>query len=129
MNIMMVRKFCLFIILNIIVHLSLADDKCDIPETPAVPVGSSVTEEKLLLAISELKGYQAEMENFRNCLDSKKIVLDEESMDEATLEKSRNINVALDAVYNGSVEKEQAVADRLNTEIRRFKSNQKYKDR
>ena len=128
MKIMMVRKTCLFIVLNMIVPLPQADDKCVIPETPAIPVGS-VTEEQLLSAVSAVKNYQIDLATFRTCVDNNKVIIDKKSMDKITVKKNKEINAGLDRVYNLSVDREQSVVERLNAEIRLYKSSQKYKDR
>ena len=128
MKIMMVRKICLFIVLNMIVPLPQADDKCVIPETPAIPVGS-VTEEQILSAVSVVKNYQIDLATFRTCVDNNKVIIDKKSMNKKTVEKNKEINAGLDRVYNLSVDREQSVVERLNAEIRLYKSSQKYKDR
>lgn len=128
MKIMTVRKICLFIVLNMIVPLPQADDKCVIPETPAIPVGS-VTEEQLLSAVSAVKSYQIDLETFRTCVDNNKVIIDKKSMNKKTVEKNKEINAGLDRVYNLSVDREERVVERLNAEIRLYKSSQKYKDR
>lgn len=128
MKIMTYRKICLFIVLNMIVPIPQADDKCVIPETPAIPVGS-VTEEQLLSAVSAVKSYQIDLETFRTCVDNNKVIIDKKSMNKKTVEKNKEINAGLDRVYNLSVDREQRVVERLNAEIRLYKSSQKYKDR
>jgi len=128
MKIMTYRKICLFIVLNMIVPLPQADDKCVIPETPAIPVGS-VTEEQILSAVSVVKNYQIDLATFRTCVDNKKVIIDKKSMDKITVKKNKEINAGLDRVYNLSVDREQSVVERLNAEIRLYKSSQKYKDR
>jgi len=128
MKIMTYRKICLFIVLNMIVPIPQADDKCVIPETPAIPVGS-VTEEQLLSAVSAVKSYQIDLETFRTCVDNNKVIIDKKSMNKKTVEKNKEINAGLDRVYNLSVDREQSVVERLNAEIRLYKSSQKYKDR
>ncbi len=128
MKIMTYRKICLFIVLNMIVPLPQADDKCVIPETPAIPVGS-VTEEQILSAVSVVKNYQIDLATFRTCVDNNKVIIDKKSMNKKTVEKNKEINAGLDRVYNLSVDREQSVVERLNAEIRLYKSSQKYKDR
>ncbi len=128
MKIMTYRKICLFIVLNMIVPLPQADDKCVIPETPAIPVGS-VTEEQILSAVSAVKSYQIDLETFRTCVDNNKVIIDKKSMNKKTVKKNKEINAGLDRVYNLSVDREQSVVERLNAEIRLYKSSQKYKDR
>ncbi len=128
MKIIMYRNICLFIVLNMFVSLSQADDKCVIPETPAIPMGAD-TEEQLLAAVSTVKNYQIDLEKFRTCVNKKIIVIDKKTMDYKTIKKNKKINARLDKIYDLSVEREQSVADRLNAEIRLFKSKQKLKDR
>lgn len=125
---MMYRKTCLFIVLSMIVPMAQADDKCVVPETPAIPVGS-VSEERLMSAISTFKKYQIDLATFRTCVDSKKVIIDEKSMDKETVEKNRQINAGLDMVYNESVDREHSIADRLNAEIKLYKSTHEHKDR
>ena len=126
MQIMNYKKICLFIILIVVTSLSRADDTCNIPKSPAIPSGS-VTEDQLLVAINTVKRYQVDMQAFRDCIDQRKVTVDE-NMDKKTIEKNRKTNAELDAIYNLSVEKEQAVAELLNKEIRLYKSNE-YKNR
>ena len=128
MKIMMYRNIYLFIVLNMFVSLSQADDKCVMPETPAIPVGS-VTEKQIMAAISIVKNYQIGLATFRACVDKKKVVIDEKSMDKETVEENKKINAKLDNIYNLSVDREQDVADRLNAEIKLYKSTQEYKEK
>ena len=128
MKIIMYRNIYLFIVLNMFVSLSQADDKCVMPETPAIPMGAD-TEKQLLAAVSTVKNYQINLEKFRNCVNKKIIVIDEKTMDYKTIKKNKKFNAKLNGSYDLSVEREQSVADRLNAEIRLFKSKQKLKDR
>ena len=123
---MMHRIISLFIFLNMSISLSQADqiyDACQLPETPAIPVGT-VTEEQLLASVSTVKSYQIELGKFRTCLDQLKVPVDKNSMDEETVEKNKRVNAKLDSIYNISVEREQTVVDLLNKQIRLYKTNQ-----
>ena len=120
------RKIHLLIILSVCTFPLQAEqvyDACVFPETPAIPVGT-VTEEQLLAAVSNVKNYQMELEEFRTCLDQLKVAVDEESMNEESVKKNKKFNAGLDAIYNLSVDREQAVVDQLNSQIRKYKTNQ-----
>ena len=102
-------------------------DACVIPETPPIP-GGSVTEEQLNGALETVKHYQIELNKFRDCLDDLKIPIDEGKMDKELIKKNIIFNLEIDSIYNISVDREQAVVDQLNSQIRLFKSKNEYKD-
>ena len=100
-------------------------DACVHPESPAIP-GGNVTEDQLKEAVSIVKTFQVELNLFRACLDELKVTIDEETMDEETVKNNKNINLKLDSIYNVSVDREQAVVDLLNKQIRIYKSKNEF---
>lgn len=121
----------LILILMLTPAISISDEQiyeaCVHPESPGIP-GGTVTEEQLKETISIVKTFQAELNLFRACLDDLKITIDEETMDEELVRKNKINNLKIDSIYNISVDREQAVVDLLNKQIRIYKSRNDFEN-
>lgn len=85
-----------------------SSDELDIPD------GGSATREQMLAAVQRVKAYQAQMEGFRQCLSAELDAMPQPAPPEAVQFH--------DLRHNASITSEEAVAERLNAEIRAFKA-------
>ena len=79
-----------------------------------IPDGSTASKEAMIAAISRVKAYQADMAEFRSCLDDELDAIEDPKPLEALQFH--------DLRFNASVASEEEVANKLNSEIRAFKA-------
>ena len=94
------------------VRLPLEAQLCKLPSAPA-PIPEVPEKPDLLKAQKAIKLFQAEMENYRFCLD--------EDSDDKSL-SSGNLQ-AISNAHNYSVDMEERVAGMFNTAVRAYKAN------
>jgi hypothetical protein len=94
------------------VILPLEAQLCKLPSAPA-PIPEVPEKADLLKAQKAIKLFQAEMENYRFCLD--------EDSDDKSL-SSGNLQ-AISNAHNYSVDMEERVAGMFNTAVRAYKAN------
>lgn len=79
-----------------------------------IPDGSTASKETMIAAVKRVKAYQAEMAEFRSCLDDELAAVEDPKPLEAVQFH--------DLRFNASVTSEEEVASKLNNEIRAFKA-------
>ena len=84
---------------------------CDYPDEPTTPDAEKMTLDEFRSAIAEFREFQAALEGYRECLENDFDSLDEESK----TEERRELFVRR---YDGSVDREQQLADQMNEQIR-----------
>ena len=94
---------------------------CDYPDEPTTPNAAEMTLDEFKSAIAEFRQFQAGLEEYRKCLEDDFESLDEESK----TEKREELFVKR---YDGSVEREQQMADQMNEQIRLFNELNKKKE-
>jgi len=95
-----------------------ANAECEYPDQDQVriPSGRTASEAEMVQAIGEMKSFMAEMEAFRNCLDTE--------LHAGEQPPAREAVQLHDLRFNASVSAEEEMAERLNTQIRLFKEQQ-----
>ena len=94
---------------------------CDYPDEPTTPNAAEMTLDEFKSAIAEFRQFQTGLEEYRKCLED-----DFESLDkESKTEKREELFVKR---YDGSVEREQQMADQMNEQIRLFNELNKKKE-
>ena len=91
---------------------------CDMPASPIIPDGNVASEDELVAASSGIKAYQANLMNYRQCLDKKQEALDPEA------ETAVAETLAIKTTYDASVDAESTVAEEFNGAVRAFKERQ-----
>ena len=94
---------------------------CDYPDEPTTPNAAEMTLDEFKSAIAEFRQFQTGLEEYRKCLEDDFESLDEESK----TEKREELFVKR---YDGSVEREQQMADQMNEQIRLFNELNKKKE-
>lgn len=94
---------------------------CDYPDEPKTPDAEKLTLEEFQAAIAEFREFQSALEDYRKCLDDDFESLDEESRTDERKELYVNR-------YDGSVEREKQLAEKLNEQIRIFNEVNKKED-
>ena len=84
---------------------------CDYPDEPTTPNAEEMTLDEFKSAIAEFREFQTALEGYRQCLEDDFESLDEESR----TDERQELFVKR---YDGSVEREQQLADQMNEQIR-----------
>lgn len=92
--------------------------ECLLPDSPEIPEGRLSTQEQMVSGIGAVKTFQAALVEYRDCIDGEIEALG----DDDPKNKDRK---ALLGLYDDSVDLEEALATRLNSQIRDFKAAQK----
>lgn len=83
---------------------------------PIVPDGNVASLDELVAAQKGLKAYQADLVEYRDCLEAQRVA--EPGEEEAALQK----NAALTAAYDASVDAESMAAEEFNAAVKVFKA-------
>jgi hypothetical protein len=94
------------------VVLPIAAQQCNLPNAPP-PIPEVPVKEDLLKAQKGVKGFQAAMEEYRECLNK----------DPNSDEQSDGNRQAINNAHNYSVEMEERVAAMFNEAVRAYKAN------
>jgi hypothetical protein len=89
--------------------------KCTFPQAPAVPDGSTASEQDMASASSAVRSYISESEKGLACLEAAKQGLGEEPMTE---EQQAQFN----GTWDGAVAAMEEVANAFNQEVREYKA-------
>ena len=89
-----------------------AGAECIAPEMVSVPEGAKATEEEMTEGQEYIREFMAANDKYRKCLDEEIASLGEEATDEA--------KIASNQLYNTSVDREQALVDSYNEQVRAF---------
>ena len=101
-------------------QLTLAD--CNYPKMNfVIPNGATASKEEMLATSTKIKAYQADLGNYRFCLD------EELSKFSPELENYARIYEISTGRHNGSVDAEEKVADAWKEEIKAYKKANKGK--
>lgn len=92
--------------------------ECLLPDGPDIPEGRSATQAQMVAGVGAVKAYQAALVEYRHCIDSEIDALG----DDDPRNKDRK---ALLQLYDDSVDLEEAIATRLNSQIRDYKAARK----
>lgn len=84
---------------------------CDYPDEPTTPNAEEMTIDEFRATIAEFREFQTALEGYRKCLEDDFESLDEESQ----TDERRELFVRR---YDGSVDREQQLADQMNEQIR-----------
>lgn len=84
---------------------------CDYPDEPTTPDAEKMTIDEFRAAIAEFREFQTALEGYRKCLEDDFESLDEDSQ----TDERRELFVKR---YDGSVDREQQLADQMNEQIR-----------
>ena len=84
---------------------------CDYPDEPTTPNAQEMSLEEFRSAIAEFQEFQKALEKYRQCLEDDFNALDEDSR----TEEREKLFVSR---YDGSVDREQQLAEQLNEQIR-----------
>ncbi len=85
---------------------------CDVPKPPAAVV-EEPTLEQLITAQGDVKAFQEEAIEYRECLEE---LRDDDGISEGNL-------TALNAAHDATVDMEEQVAERFNEEVREYKED------
>ena len=84
---------------------------CDYPDEPTTPNAEKMTLDEFRAAIAEFREFQTALAGYRKCLEDDFDSLDEESQ----TDERKELFVKR---YDGSVDREQQLADQMNEQIR-----------
>ena len=84
---------------------------CDYPDEPTTPNANEMTLDEFRSAIAEFREFQTALEGYRKCLEDDFDSLDEESR----TDERKELFVKR---YDGSVDREQQLAEQMNEQIR-----------
>ena len=84
---------------------------CDYPDEPTTPNAEKMTLDEFRSAIAEFREFQTALEGYRKCLEDDFESLDEESRTDERKELFLKR-------HDGSVDREQQLADQMNEQIR-----------
>ena len=84
---------------------------CDYPDEPTTPNANEMTLDEFRSAIAEFQEFQKALEGYRQCLEDDFESLDEESQ----TDERKELFVKR---YDGSVDREQQLANQMNEQIR-----------
>ena len=84
---------------------------CDYPDEPTTPNANEMTLDEFRAAIGEFREFQTALEGYRQCLEDDFESLDEESK----TDERKELFVKR---YDGSVDREQQLAEQMNEQIR-----------
>jgi len=115
---MTIIKHKLLIATLLVVFSGQAFAACEAPSAPIVPDGNVASEDELVAAQKALKSYQADLGDYRGCLQ-----LMQQGVD-VTAEDADAQSAAILAKYNASVDGESAAAEEFNAAVRAFKARQ-----
>ena len=91
---------------------------CDYPDEPTAPNAEEMTKDEMLAAIAAFREFQSALEDYRTCLEDDFESLDEESQ----TDERKELFVKR---YDGSVDREQQLANAMNEQIRLFNEKNK----
>lgn len=94
---------------------------CDYPDEPTTPNAEEMTLDEFRAAIAEFREFQTALEGYRKCLEDDFESLDEESR----TDERRELFVKR---YDGSVDREQQLANQMNEQIRLWNEINKSED-
>jgi hypothetical protein len=106
--------------LALVSSASFAQD-CTAPAVPSLPDGSTATMDEMLKGQKAVKDFQAANSEYRACLDP--LVAEAETAaagDSPGPELVENLK-KLNEDYNGSVSREEELANQFNSELREYK--------
>lgn len=84
---------------------------CDYPDEPTTPDAAEMTLEEFRAAIAEFQEFQKALETYRKCLEDDFNALEEEF-------RTEEREALFVSRYDGSVEREQQLAEQMNEQIR-----------
>lgn len=90
--------------------------ECMLPDAPTIPEGRTASKVQIVAAIGEVKALQAALVEYRDCIDGEIAALGEEPDQEQ--------KAVLAQRYDDSVDLEESLATRLNSQIRDYKAAQ-----
>lgn len=91
--------------------------ECVLPDSPEIPEGRTAGKDQMVAASKAIKVYQTGLVEYRTCIDGQVAALGEEP--EASAKE------VLTALYDDSIDLEEALATRFNSQVRDFKAAQK----
>ena len=95
---------------------------CDVPTPPAVPDGASASLSQMSAAQSAFKGYDAATLRYVNCVDASIERTAKDAASRASAEELEKLRIFGTSAHNSAIDREQALADRFNEQIRTYKA-------
>ncbi len=96
---------------------------CTVPAEPGdIPDGATATLEQMRSAHAGVSAYDAATTAYIHCLDSTASQFAQQYQDVASKPKLQAVTTLAVTLHNAAVEKDRALADRLNRQIRVFKA-------
>lgn len=89
-----------------------ANAECVPPDVVSVPDGAKATEEEMTTGQDYIRDFMTANEQYRKCLDDQVASLGEEATDEQRASSTQ--------LYNLSVDREQALVENYNEQVRAF---------
>lgn len=97
---------------------------CPLAAAPQVPDGSTASREQMSAARTAFQNYDAATNGYAKCVDSAVQRLAGELKGKASTDEVQRLEQFGRSARNTAIDQEQAVADRLNGQIRAFKARQ-----
>jgi len=91
-------------------------ESCELPGSPVIPDGNVASMDELLSAQTAVKGYQANLADYRSCLNDERLKQDMET------EEGKAAVVALNVKHNESVDAEEQVGVQFNDAVKAYKA-------
>jgi hypothetical protein len=101
---------------------SAAIAECPIPTAPPIPDAASASLQQMQGAAAAFKTYDAAVVSYTNCVDGKVADLKRQFGATALQTDLERLSVFGNTVHNTAIDQEQALADKLNAQVRLFKS-------
>ena len=95
-------------------------DDCVPPETPVVPDGGTASMEEMVTAQGEVRAFQADNLEYRECLDPKIAAMKADAAAEDASKEDVAKLQKLNKAYNDSVAREKELAEQFNSQIPKF---------
>ncbi|MEZ5503025.1 MAG: hypothetical protein R3E50_10335 [Halioglobus sp.] len=96
--------------------------ECTAPSLPTLPDGTTATLEQMLTGQKAVKDFQAANSAYRECLDPLVSAAEVQAAGDSPSEEAQATLKQLNDDYNGSVSREEELADKFNTELRNYKA-------
>ena len=91
--------------------------ECALPDSPPIPEGRTASKEQMFAGVGAVKAYQASLIEYRTCVDGEITALGDDP--------DKDQRKALLAEYDNSVDLEEALATRWNSQIRDYNAQSK----
>lgn len=117
------KFFRIILVSSLLVAAAPVAFACEYPQRPEIPDGSTASKEQVIAAQKAVKAYQADMVNYRECIDAESTArIAELEIGQADEETINNSRMAAAKKYNASVDDEELIVALFNEAVRAYKA-------